>query len=175
MDGGFGSLPHFLLREIKMKQMLYKAGGSQKIHGKNLSTKIVDSEEALEAALADGWSETTDVESQTAQNGPSSVKKALGLVATGFGLVIGENATDEEAADLIIAEIESHEEADNDTDDQKSNDADEEASEGESPAEPPTEREALEAKADSLGVKYRSDISDEKLIERIEEKENELD
>lgn len=153
-----------------MKQMLYKAGGSRKIHGKNLLTKIVDSEEALKAALADGWSETTGAQSHAAKSGPSSVKKALGLVANGFGLVIDKNDTDEEAANLIIAEIESHEKQ-VDNDDQKSDDANEEIIEGESP----TERELLEEKADSLGVKYRSDISDEKLSERIEEKESELD
>lgn len=37
-----------------------------------------------------------------------------------------------------------------------------------------TERDAAIAKADELGIKYRSDISTDKLIERIEERELEL-
>lgn len=40
-------------------QMLYKSGGPEDIHGGRFSTLIVGDAGALEAALADGWHETT--------------------------------------------------------------------------------------------------------------------
>ena len=40
-------------------QMVYKAGGPEEIHGGQFSTLIVGDAGALEAALADGWHETT--------------------------------------------------------------------------------------------------------------------
>lgn len=40
-------------------QMLYRAGGAEQIHGGSFATLVVDDAEQLEAALADGWAETT--------------------------------------------------------------------------------------------------------------------
>jgi hypothetical protein len=43
----------------RFPQMLYRAGGSEEIHGGRFATLIVADESALSAALADGWRETT--------------------------------------------------------------------------------------------------------------------
>src|SRR4051794_5380259 len=40
-------------------RMLYKAGGPEEIHGGRFSTLIVNNDDELDAALADGWSMTT--------------------------------------------------------------------------------------------------------------------
>ena len=41
-------------------RMIYRAGGTEEIHGGHFTTLIVDDQGALDAALADGWSLTTD-------------------------------------------------------------------------------------------------------------------
>jgi len=41
-------------------RMLYQAGGAEEIHGGRFATLIVHDDDELEAALADGWSLTTD-------------------------------------------------------------------------------------------------------------------
>lgn len=41
-------------------RMIYRAGGTEEIHGGHFSTLIVDDQDALDAALADGWHLTTD-------------------------------------------------------------------------------------------------------------------
>ena len=150
------------------KVMLYKAGGRQLIHGKRLQTRVVAGDE-IAAHIAKGWKKTpSEVESLKSKTG--NVKKALLLVAAGFGLTVEDSATDEELAVLIIAETETHDgTAELPT-----------TAEAEQTAEPAelTEREKLEAKADDLGLKYRSDIGDDTLKGRIEEAEtasNELD
>lgn len=43
----------------RFPQMLYRAGGSEEIHGGKFATLIVADESTLSAALADGWRETT--------------------------------------------------------------------------------------------------------------------
>lgn len=40
-------------------KMMYRAGGSEQIHGGNFSTHIVNNADEEEAALADGWHLTT--------------------------------------------------------------------------------------------------------------------
>lgn len=40
-------------------RMVYRAGGTEEIHGGRFSTLIVYDEDALDAALADGWRLTT--------------------------------------------------------------------------------------------------------------------
>jgi len=40
-------------------RMLYRAGGTEEIHGGRFATLTVDDQDALDAALADGWSMTT--------------------------------------------------------------------------------------------------------------------
>jgi hypothetical protein len=41
-------------------RMIYKAGGTEEIHGGKFSTYIVHDADELDAALADGWHLTTD-------------------------------------------------------------------------------------------------------------------
>lgn len=41
-------------------RMIYQAGGTEEIHGGHFATLIVDDQDALDAALAEGWSLTTD-------------------------------------------------------------------------------------------------------------------
>jgi hypothetical protein len=41
-------------------RMVYRAGGTEEIHGGSFATLIVDDQDALDAALADGWHMTTD-------------------------------------------------------------------------------------------------------------------
>ena len=65
---------------MKNATMLYKAPGSEPIHGHFLATTIVDADEegAIEAALAEGWFLTTPeaVEAYEAEKAAIAVEQA---------------------------------------------------------------------------------------------------
>jgi hypothetical protein len=52
-------------------RMVYQAGGTEEIHGGRFATHIVNDQDELDAALADGWHLTTP-EAKTAAQKPSA-------------------------------------------------------------------------------------------------------
>jgi hypothetical protein len=70
------------LKAIHMNQndfprMVYQAGGTEEIHGGRFATHIVNDEDELEAALADGWHLTT-CEAKAAAEKPAAGASAAG-------------------------------------------------------------------------------------------------
>jgi hypothetical protein len=94
-------------------RMLYKAGGTEAIHGGKFSTLIVADEGAQEAAIADGWSLTTDdakaVQEAAAKaaedaNRPPTREEML-QKAEELGLEVNARWGDKRLADEITAKL----------------------------------------------------------------------
>lgn len=99
--------------------MLYKNGGPHEIHGGHFDTLIVESEDELDAAIAKGWSLTTDEATELKVNAPAPAAAAdpapptpgalsrdeMKAKAAELGLVIAHNISNIKLAELLDAAI----------------------------------------------------------------------
>lgn len=91
-------------------QMLYRAGGPEQLHGGNFATLTVDSAEALEAALADGWHESTPAALKAMEPAepvePAAPSRAeMEQKATELGIKFDGRWGDKKLADAIAAKL----------------------------------------------------------------------
>lgn len=101
-------------------RMIYKAGGTEEIHGGRFTTHIVDAQDELDAALADGWHLTT-CEAKAAAEKPATTGAAPGAgttddntpptrdelkqKATELGLTFAGNISNAKLAEMIDAAL----------------------------------------------------------------------
>ncbi len=87
-------------------KMLYKFPGTEAIHGGNFATLIINDQEAEEAAVADGWSLSTD-EAKAAAAKPSdddnapATREELEAKAKELGVSFSANIGDKKLAERI--------------------------------------------------------------------------
>jgi len=93
-------------------RMLYKAGGTEEIHGGRFSTLIVDNDDELDAALAEGWSMTTTEALEASKRpAPAQDDKApptraeLETKATDLGIKFDGRTGDRKLGELIEAAL----------------------------------------------------------------------
>lgn len=91
-------------------RMLYKADGSEAIHGGHFQTIIVEDEEALDAAKADGWHMTTPealaADTEEAESNAPATRAELEAKATELGIKFDGRSSDKKLADMIAAQLE---------------------------------------------------------------------
>lgn len=90
-------------------QMLYKACGSEQIHGGRFSTLVVSNEQEHADAIASGWFETTDAAveaSAPAEDNSPATREELEQKATELGIPFSSRTSDKKLRDLIAATLE---------------------------------------------------------------------
>lgn len=100
-------------------QILYRQPGIEAVHGGMYSTKIVESHDELDAAIADGWYETTPEAKEafdaaakgqvsgttsTAPSGPPS-RAELEQKASELGVPFSARVSDKKLADAIAEKL----------------------------------------------------------------------
>lgn len=78
------------MNDNEFPRMVYQAGGTEEIHGGRFATNIVNDQDELDAALADGWHPTT-TEATAAAGKPADVG------ATGAGAGAADDEKDDNA------------------------------------------------------------------------------
>lgn len=94
-------------------KMMYRAGGSEQIHGSNFATHIVNDADEEEAALADGWHLTTPDAKAADKPDEGSTLTPIGAPtrdemkrkATDLGLEFKHNISNAALAELIEHEL----------------------------------------------------------------------
>lgn len=94
----------------RFPQMLYRAGGNEQHHGGNFATLTVDSDEALEAALADGWHESTPaaldaIQPKEPTEPAAPTREELEQKAAELGVEFGARWGDKKLVDAIAAKL----------------------------------------------------------------------
>lgn len=88
-------------------KMMYRAGGSEEIHGSYFATHIVNDADEEEAALADGWHLTTPDAKAAHEAGADAEEERpathaeLKQKATELGLTFAHNTSKVALADMI--------------------------------------------------------------------------
>lgn len=90
-------------------RMIYKAGGTEEIHGGKFSTHIVHDASELDAALAGGWSltttEATEAGSETPSDDAPATRTELEAKATELGIEFSPRIGDAKLAERIDAAL----------------------------------------------------------------------
>lgn len=88
-------------------KMMYRAGGSEQIHGSHFATHIVNDADEEEAALADGWHLTTpdakaahEAQSDDEEDKPAT-RDEMKAKATELGLEFKHNISNVALAEMI--------------------------------------------------------------------------
>lgn len=90
-------------------QMIYKAGGTEEIHGGKFSALIVQDADELAAALAGGWALTTDeardAGSETPSDNAAPTRDELEQKARELGIEFSPRLGDAKLAERIDAAL----------------------------------------------------------------------
>lgn len=96
----------------RFPQMLYKAGGALEVDGKYFSTLIVEDDEALQGALAEGWIETTGAALEAVIEAPAAdddiappTREELEAKATELGIEFSARTSDRKLGLLIVEKL----------------------------------------------------------------------
>lgn len=153
-------------------RMIYKAGGTEEIHGGRFSTLIVHDADELAAALAGGWSLTTpealeapererlarEAEAARAEDDRVRAAEAEALAQAEREAAARREEAEQQERDRIAAEEQAT---------AASAAAAATATAKQDDTTPPT-RDELKQKADELGLTFAGNISNAKLAEMIE-------